>query len=89
MSGSEVEGWIARQVLAIHHRNGGTLQVLDLEWRLLEPALGLDSLDLAEVIAGIEREYGVSVFDHAAPRTWRNVVEAVKIGDQPQRGCAG
>ena len=62
-------------VLAIHHRNGGQMQSLDLSLPLLAPALSLDSLDLAEIMAAIEKEFGKSPFDSPEPpRTWRDVV---------------
>lgn len=63
-------------VLAVHRRNSGHLSTLDLSWRLLEPSLGIDSLDLAEIIVGIEREFGFSPFDGPkAPATWGELVE--------------
>jgi hypothetical protein len=68
-------------VLAVHRRNGGHLSRLDLSWRLLEPILGIDSLDLAEIIVGIEREFGFSPFDGPrAPGTWGELVEVLNQG---------
>ena len=67
-------------VLAVHRRNGGQLQRLEFGARLLAPELRLDSLDLAELMVAIEREFGVSPFDAPqVPRTWndiRGLVEA-------------
>jgi acyl carrier protein len=61
-------------VLAIHRRNGGDLQTLDFSLPLLHPSLRLDSLDLAEIMAAIEQEFGGSPFDAAVPpRTWQQV----------------
>jgi hypothetical protein len=58
-------------VLAVHRRNGGTRSTLDLSLRLLDPALRLDSLDLAEIMVAVEREFGISPFDAPVPpRTW-------------------
>lgn len=65
-------------VLAVHRRNGGTLATLDLQLRLLDPSLRLDSLDLAEIMASVEREFGCSPFDAPRPpRTWNDVVELI------------
>ena len=76
MTDSERE--ISSLVLAVHRRNQGRLIALDLRWRLLEPALGLDSLDLAEIVAAIERRFAVSLFDAGqAPATWADVARAV------------
>jgi hypothetical protein len=62
-------------VLSVHQRNGGRHGKLEWHWRLLEPSLGIDSLDLAEIVVSIEKEYGRSLFDNApAPRTWADVL---------------
>ncbi len=67
-------------VLGVHRRNGGKLVELDWQWRLLDPALGIDSLDLAEIVATIERRFQVSLFDlPKPPRTWADVRAA--LGD--------
>ncbi|MCX8109365.1 MAG: hypothetical protein N3G20_11240 [Verrucomicrobiae bacterium] len=61
-------------VLAVHRRNGGTLTRLDREFRLLDPKLKIDSLDLAEIMVEVERRCGASPFDSTrAPRTWGDV----------------
>ena len=66
-------------VLAVHRRNGGQLEKLDFTARLLEPALRLDSLDLAEIMVGIEKELGVSPFESdTPPRTWAEVLVSVQ-----------
>ena len=68
-------------VLAVHRRNGGQLPQLDWNWRLLEPALGIDSLDLAEIVVGIEKRFRVSLFDlPSPPRTWHDVCLALRAG---------
>ncbi|MFO1496827.1 MAG: acyl carrier protein [Verrucomicrobiota bacterium] len=65
-------------VLTVHRRNGGKVTILDWNWRLLDAALGLDSLDLAEVVAGIERRFGISLFDQPSPpHTWEDVKRLV------------
>ncbi|MHB8524395.1 MAG: phosphopantetheine-binding protein [Limisphaerales bacterium] len=62
-------------VLRVHRRNGGRLAHLNSALRLLDPTLGLDSLDLAEIMVAIEKEFGVSPFDSPSPpRTWADVV---------------
>jgi acyl carrier protein len=82
-----VEQDIAGLVLAVHRRNGGRLLELDLQLRLLDPALGLDSLDLAEIMAGVERRFGVSVFDgETVPVIWADVVRAVRQAETRNRG---
>jgi hypothetical protein len=63
--------WI---VLGIHRRHGGSLTVLNLQWALLHPELGLDSLDLAEIMATLEAEFGLSPFERGTPKTWGDVV---------------
>jgi Phosphopantetheine attachment site len=76
---SEVEAL----VLAVHRRNGGKLARLDWRWRLLEPALGIDSLDLAEIVVAIEKQFRVSLFDlPTPPRTWEDVRVAVGLKGQ-------
>lgn len=71
--------WLCRLVLAVHRRNGGQLEELDTNVRLLDPALRLDSLDLAEIMVAIERETGQSPFDSTVPpRTWEDVLRRVE-----------
>lgn len=58
-------------VLSVHRRNGGTLAALDFSHRLLEPTLQLDSMDLAEIVAELERQDGWSPMDgRNRPATW-------------------
>ena len=72
---SEVAKRLAELVLTVHRRNGGTREVLDGDLPLLAPELGLDSMDLAEIMVAVEREFGVEPFGgDSAPRTWREVV---------------
>lgn len=67
---------IAELVLGIHRRNGGQLPSLDFSLPLLDRSLGLDSLDLAEIMAAVEKEFGQSPFDSGEPpRTWGDVVD--------------
>lgn len=62
-------------VLCVHRRNGGVLESLDLDLRLLDPSLGLDSLDLAEIIVAIEREFDLVPFDAPnPPLVWRDIL---------------
>ncbi len=75
-------------VMAVHHRNGGGLDKLDLGLSLLDPILGLDSLDLAEIMVGIERETGHSPFDKPEPpRTWLDVVRQCGEGGSTEHGA--
>ena len=75
---SDVANEIEAFVLAVHRRNGGKLGTLDLRLGLLDSALGIDSLDLAEINVAIERRFGISPFDSLVPpRTWEDIVRAI------------
>ena len=75
---SEVLSGVEAMVMEVHRRNGGSLEALDTSLRLMDPALRLDSLDLAEIMALVEREYGASPFNSTPPpSTWADVVRAV------------
>jgi hypothetical protein len=78
MRRKSAQAWLERTVLAVHRRNGGAIRRLDFGCRLLDPALQLDSLDLAEVMVAVEKEFGASPFASAEPpRTWADVVQRV------------
>ena len=65
---------LSNLILRIHRRNGGELDSVDYDLPLLHPSLRLDSLDLAEIMAAIENEFGRSPFDAPLqPRTWRDI----------------
>jgi acyl carrier protein len=71
---------IEKTVLNIHRRNGGTLQKLDLNLRLLDPVLLLDSLDLAEIMVEIEKRHHCSPFDSSTPpRTWADIINFIRL----------
>jgi|GEM_PF-999522 len=75
----DIRSSIEKLVLTLHQRNGGDLTAMDWGWRLLEPALKLDSLDLAEIVVAIEKDYRVSLFDlPQPPRTWDEVVRQLE-----------
>lgn len=86
MNRAEVEVRLETLVLVVHRRNGGTLTRLDPVCRLLDPVLGLDSLDLAEIMASVEKEFGVSPFERTAPRTWADVASALTGGPEGTTG---
>jgi hypothetical protein len=66
---------LAALVLAVHRRNGGQLEQLDFSSCLQAPELRLDSLDLAELMVAVEREFGVAPFDAPEiPRTWGDIL---------------
>lgn len=67
-------------VLAVHRRNGGTLPGLDVSLPILDPRLAIDSLDLAEIMACLEKEIGVSPFERGRPKTWAEVVTLLASG---------
>jgi acyl carrier protein len=72
---SLIERSLQELILAIHRRNGGELKHVDFSLRLLHPDLRLDSLDLAEIMAAIEKQFGKSPFEAAeAPKTWQDIV---------------
>ncbi len=69
-------------VLAAHRRNGGTRSSLDFNAPLLSTELGFDSLDLAEIMAQVERVFGVSPFDQTQPpRVWSGVAKLAEAGE--------
>ena len=71
-----VESRIESIVLSVHKRNDGMMLKLDFDLRLLDSKLGLDSLDLAEIVVVIEKEFEVSPFDFSPPpRTWLDMVQ--------------
>ena len=54
------------------------MEELDLDLPLLAPELGIDSMDLAEIMVAVEREFGVDPFGgETPPRTWREAGETV------------
>ena len=62
-------------VLNVHRRNGGQLTHLDLNLRLLDPVLGLDSLDLAEIVVAVEKQFHFSPFESPTPPlSWADLV---------------
>lgn len=87
MTRDEVLGRLTDRVLGIHRRNGGSLEVLDPAWSLLDPRLQLDSLDLAEVMASVERDFGVYPFEDPLqpPKTWEDILRLAEIRARPLR----
>ncbi len=74
--------------MIVHRRNGGTLDRVDPAWRLLEPSLRIDSLDLAEIMVAVERESGCSPFDAPKPpRTWAELADTVADGMRRRAGA--
>jgi acyl carrier protein len=54
------------------------MKELDFKLRLLAPALLLDSLDLAEIMAALEKEFEVAPFDAPEPPgTWEEIVKRI------------
>lgn len=75
---TETHKEVEAMVLVVHRRNGGARQSLDFSMRLLDPELRLDSLDLAEIMAVVERRFGRTPFDGAVPpSTWGEVVASL------------
>jgi acyl carrier protein len=74
MTGPDLSAHIENIVLGIHRRNRGSLTKLDFNLPLLAPVLGLDSLDLAEIVVEIERRFGVFPLESPRPpRTWHEL----------------
>lgn len=74
---------LTQLVLTVHRRNGGGLNTLDLDLRLQAPELVLDSMDLAEIMVAVEREFGVEPFDvPTPPRTWRELLALIEEGSK-------
>ena len=70
--------YIENLILRIHKRNGGSLNSLNYDLELMHPTLGLDSMDMAEVVATIQRDYGVMLFEgNNNPKTWDDVVRII------------
>lgn len=67
----EPRSLIESVVLGVHRRNGGLATRLDFLLGLLDPSLRLDSMDLAEIVAELERKSGWSPMDNIVrPVTW-------------------
>jgi acyl carrier protein len=79
LSDAELSAHIENIVLGIHRRNRGSLARLDFNLPLLAPVLGLDSLDLAEIVVEIERRFGVSPLEGPRPpRTWLELQQRLR-----------
>ena len=75
---NEVAQFVSTKVLVVHRRNGGAMRQLDLSLPLKDATLLLDSLDLAEIVAEIEREYRVNLFEGTTGITcWNHIVDAI------------
>ena len=73
--------WLQEVVLGIHRRNGGAEVSLPLGDELMGGRLGLDSLDVAEVMVEVERVHKVSPFEFSPrPRTWGDVLRCLEGG---------
>ncbi|MCP5519046.1 MAG: acyl carrier protein [Verrucomicrobiales bacterium] len=70
---------LTQLVLKVHRRNGGKLTVLDLDRPLQAPEFNLDSMDLAEIMVAVEREFSVEPFNAPSPpRTWRDLLTLIE-----------
>ncbi|MBE7502944.1 MAG: hypothetical protein HS113_22215 [Verrucomicrobiales bacterium] len=87
---SEYAPRLAALVLAVHRRNGGQLEQFDFSRRLQAPELRLDSLDLAELMVAVEREFGVAPFDAPEiPRTWSDILRLLDGNPLPAKDANG
>lgn len=67
--------------MKIHQRNGGGPLEMDWKSKFLSGGLVLDSLDLAEIVVLVEREFSVKPFENSRPpRTWEDFLKAVEDG---------
>ena len=79
MHESDIAIRIENLVLSIHRRNGGVLSSLNLDLGLLDKSLLIDSLDLAEIMVAVEREFNCNPFSvPEAPRTWRDLIHLIE-----------
>lgn len=77
-NGSERSRVLHELVLGIHRRNGGTEHEMDPGAPLIGGALGLNSLDLAEVVVVIERRFGLVLFGQGRhPENWQDVLDII------------
>ena len=68
-------------VLDVSRRNGGALDDLDWGASLMAPELKIDSMDLAEIVARLERVFRISPFDAPeAPKTWGELKDILLAG---------
>jgi acyl carrier protein len=75
-------------VLLVHHRNGGSLPSIDLSLPLMHPVFQIDSLDLAEIVAAIEKEFGIYPFESAnPPKTWGDICDRIEAAAEQKRAA--
>lgn len=85
MKDDKVEKFVSTKVLSVHQRNGGMMKQLDINLPLRDETLLLDSLDIAEIVAEIEREYRVNLFeDDANIICWNHIVDIILSNQHKQ-----
>ena len=73
-----ISRFIVKQVAGIGLRNGRQSHLNDLDAPLLSVEVGINSLDLAEIVLALETEYGVSPFEGTERiETWIDVIDIV------------
>lgn len=76
---SEISNRIEQALLLVHRLNGGTQSQLNLDCRLADPALYLDPIDVAQLIAAIEGAFGCSLRRYRKRiETWKDLAEQVE-----------
>jgi acyl carrier protein len=77
----ECEEFIRKKVFLICGRNGFVLDNFNFTLPLLNSALPIDSLDLAEILSDVESEFNVSIFENdSPPSTWNEIVTSIAEG---------
>ena len=88
----EIRSEMRRCLRSIVERSGcERVSPIDLNSEFLSEDLGLDSIDLAEVVATLETRFGVSVFSsNTSPKTWEELVGVIEAerGAGPGQGQA-
>lgn len=70
----QIERDVMSRVFGVHRRNGGAVVERGLDLAIADPRLKLDSLDLAEIVASLEKQYQIPIFEQPTTvRTWMDV----------------
>lgn len=76
----DIEDYIQSLVVELHQRQGGGegQPELDFQSHLNDERWRVDSMDLAEIVARIHRDFGVLVFEQAStPVYWADIVRII------------
>jgi acyl carrier protein len=78
----DAENYLKDMIVAIRRRAVESDAEADFEFdralALGDESIGLDSMDLAEVVARIQKDYGITLFeDGYEVRTWGDVIDVL------------